>query len=89
MRSGGGQMVSVLAFYYDDPKSNPAEIFTFILQNWLKRTKINKKRGRVWPFEKQCYLIDSMLYAFGMKDKTSHEGVLTKDRIILKVALKQ
>ena len=28
---GGGQMVSVLAFYSDDPSSNPAEFTVFIL----------------------------------------------------------
>ena len=27
-RGGGGQMVSMLAFYFDDPSSNPAEIYS-------------------------------------------------------------
>ena len=29
--SGGGQVVSVLAFYSDDPSSNPAEVYSLIL----------------------------------------------------------
>ena len=41
---GGGQVVSVLAFYSDDPSSNPAEVFNFSVKLLLKRTKINKKR---------------------------------------------
>ena len=41
---GGGQVVSMLAFYSDDPSWNPAEIHNFTLKLYLKRTKINKKR---------------------------------------------
>ena len=26
-RHGGGQVVSVLAFYFDDPTSNPADVY--------------------------------------------------------------
>ena len=29
MGRGGGQVVSVLAFYSDDPSSNPAEVYNF------------------------------------------------------------
>ena len=47
--SGGGQVVSVLAFYSNDPSSNPAEVYNFSVKLLLKRTKINKKRGRGWP----------------------------------------
>ena len=36
--------VNVLAFYSDDPSSNPAEVYNFSLKLYLKRTKINKKR---------------------------------------------
>ena len=42
--SGGGQVVSVLAFYSVDPSSNPAEVYNFSVKLLLKRTKINKKR---------------------------------------------
>ena len=41
---GGGQVVSVLAFYSDDPSSNPAEVYKFSVKLYLKRTE---KRG--WP----------------------------------------
>ena len=50
MGSGGGQVVSVLAFYSDDPSSNPAEIYNFSVKLLLKRTKINKKEAEVGPF---------------------------------------
>ena len=32
MGRGGGQMVSVLAFYSDDPSSNPTEAYSFSVQ---------------------------------------------------------
>ena len=41
---GGGQVVSMLAFYFHDPSSNPAEVYSFYSLNCLKRTKINKTR---------------------------------------------
>ena len=41
---GGGQAVSVLAFYSDDPSSDPAEVYNFSVKLLLKSTKINKKR---------------------------------------------
>ena len=49
MGRGGGQVVSVLAFYSDNPSSNPAEVYNFSIKLLLERTKINKKRGRGWP----------------------------------------
>ena len=36
-------MVSVLAFYSNDPSSNPAEVYNVSVKLLLKRTKINKK----------------------------------------------
>ena len=36
-------MVSVLAFYSNDPSSNPVEAYTFSVKLCLERTKINKK----------------------------------------------
>ena len=50
---GGGQVVSVLAFYSDDPSSNPAEVYNFSVKLLLKRTKINKKEAGVGPFKKK------------------------------------
>ena len=53
MGRGGGQVVSVLAFYSDDPSSNPAEVYNFSVKLLLKRTKINKKEAGVGPFLKK------------------------------------
>ena len=38
-------MVNVLAFYYDDPSSNPAECTIFILSIFFKRTITNEKEA--------------------------------------------
>ena len=40
---GGGQVVSVLPFYSDNPSSNPTDVYNFSVKLLLKRTKINKK----------------------------------------------
>ena len=58
MGRGGGQVVSVLAFYSDDPSSNPAEVYNFSVKLLLKRTKINKKEAGVGPFKKMCIIVD-------------------------------
>ena len=50
---GGGEVVSVLAFYSDDPSSNPAKVYKFSVKLLLKRTKINKKEAGVDPFFKK------------------------------------
>ena len=50
---GGGQVVSVLAFYSDDPSSNPAEVYNFSVKFLLKRMKINKTEAGVGPFLKK------------------------------------
>ena len=39
MGRGGGQVVSVLAFYSDDPSSNPAEVYNFSVKLLLKERK--------------------------------------------------
>ena len=36
---GGGQVVSVLAFYSDDPSSNPAEVYSLSVILCLKERK--------------------------------------------------
>ena len=42
---GGGQVVSLVAFYYNDPSSNPVEVFSFNLQIvWKERKTKNKKK---------------------------------------------
>ena len=52
--SGGGQVVSVLAFYSDDPSLNPAEVYSFYSVNCLKRTKINEKEAGDGQYKKQA-----------------------------------
>ena len=43
---GGSQVVSVLAFYSDDPSSNPAEVYSFSVQFVLEKNE-NKQREAV------------------------------------------
>ena len=50
---GGGLVVSVLAFYSDDPSLNPTEVYNFSVKLLLKRTKINTKEAGVGPFFKK------------------------------------
>ena len=46
---GGGQVVSVLAFYSDDPSSNPAEVYNFSVKIVIEKNENKQKRGRGWP----------------------------------------
>ena len=43
---GGGQMVSVLAFYSDDPSSNPAEACEIVFE----KNRNKQKEAGVGPF---------------------------------------
>ena len=45
-------MVSILAFYSDDPSSNSAKVYNFYVNLLLKRKKINKKGAEVGPSKK-------------------------------------
>ena len=46
-------MVRVLAFYFDDPNSNPAEAFGLPVQMMLEKNKIKQKEAWVGPFFKK------------------------------------
>ena len=46
--SVGGQVVSVLTFYSDDPSSNSAKVYSFLLSKLFENNE-SKKRGRGWP----------------------------------------
>ena len=46
-------MVSVLAFYSNDPSSIPTEVYNYSVKLLLKRTKINKKRPGLAHFLKK------------------------------------
>ena len=48
---GSGQVVSVLAFFSDDPSSNPAEVYSFIPQIVWKSEK-NIKEAENYPFKR-------------------------------------
>ena len=61
---GGGQVVSVLAFYYDDLTSNLADVYSFSVNMCLKRTKINKKRPGLAHFFKDYEISDCYLKYF-------------------------
>ena len=50
--SGGGQVVSVLAFYSDHPSSNPTEAYNFSVKLCLKNNKNKQKEAAVGPFKK-------------------------------------
>ena len=46
---GGGQEVSSLPSYSEDPSSIPADAYNFFCKICFKRTKINQKEARVGP----------------------------------------
>ena len=61
MGLGGGQVVHEVAFF-DYPSSNPAEVYSFYFQNYLKITKIAFKQQQ--KNNEPC-LVDTNLYAQG------------------------
>ena len=46
---GGAQVVSVLAFYSNDPRSNPADAYSYSVQIVFEKNENKQKRGRGWP----------------------------------------
>ena len=54
---GGGQVVSVLAFYSKDPSLYPAEAYSFFCNIVFEKNENKQKRGRGWPtFKKLLHL---------------------------------
>ena len=49
MGRGGGQVVSVLAFYSDDPSSNPAETCSFSVKLVFEKNENKQREARVGP----------------------------------------
>ena len=49
MGRGDGQVVSVFAFYSDDPSSNPAEDFSFFCNIVFEKNKNKQKGAAVGP----------------------------------------
>ena len=56
-RGGGGQVVSILVFYSDNPSSNPGEGYSFSEKIVFKKTNINKKRPMLVDFLKKLQII--------------------------------
>ena len=48
MGRGGGYMVSMIAFYSNDPSSNPVGVFSFYSLKLLEKNKNKQKRGWEW-----------------------------------------
>ena len=52
MGRGGGQVVSVLAFYSNDPSSNAAEAYILSLKFVYEKNENEQKEDGVGPFKK-------------------------------------
>ena len=50
---GGGQVVSMLAYYFDIPSLNPAEAYSFSVKFVFEKNENKQKRGRGWPIKKE------------------------------------
>ena len=53
MGRGGGQVVSVLAFYSVDPSSNPTVAYSFSVKFVVEKNENKQKEASVGPFKKQ------------------------------------
>ena len=54
MGRGGGQVVRVLALYFDDPRSNPADTYSFFSVKFAFEKNENKqKEAGIDPFFKK------------------------------------
>ena len=50
MGRGGGLVVSVLAFYSDEPSSIPAEVYIFFCKIVVEKNENKQKEAGVGPF---------------------------------------
>ena len=66
---GGGQVVSVLAFYSDDPSSNLAEIYSFFCNIVFEKNENKTKRGQGWSISWKNKLWVKY-YSFGSENFT-------------------
>ena len=51
-RGGGGLVVSVLAFFSDDPSLIPAEVYKFFCKIVVEKTENKQKEAGIGPFFK-------------------------------------
>ena len=52
MGRGGGQVVSVLAFYSNDPSSNPADVYSYFVQIVIEKNENKQKEAWDGQFKK-------------------------------------
>ena len=52
-------MVSVLAFYSDDPSSIPAEVYNFFCKIVVEKNENKQKEAGVGPFFKKKIILES------------------------------
>ena len=50
MGRGGGQVVSVFAFYSDDPSSNPADVYSFSVKFVFEKNENKQKEAGLAHF---------------------------------------
>ena len=64
--SGGGQVVSMLAFYSDNPSSNPAEAYSFFCKIVFEKVENKQKRPGLAHVLKTdaSHLFESRLYSY-------------------------
>ena len=46
-------MVSMLAFYSDDPSSKPTDVYSFSVKFMFEKNENKQERGRDWPIKKR------------------------------------
>ena len=56
MYHGGGQVVSVIAFYSHDPSSNPPKVYNFSFKIAVGKDVNKQKRSQVWLILKNVKL---------------------------------
>ena len=61
MGRGCGQVVSVLAFYFDDPSSNPADAYSFSVKSVYGKNGNKQKEAGVGPFKGKKGLTEKFL----------------------------
>ena len=54
MGRGGGQVVSMLSFYSDDPSSNPVKPTVISVKFVFDKSENNPKEAGTGPFKKYC-----------------------------------
>ena len=56
MGRGGGQVVSVITYFSDDPSSDPGEVYSFYSVKCLKQTNVSEKEAGMAHLKKSVEL---------------------------------